>query len=90
MPYIDQSKRKKISFVLENSHKQIESEYIDCAGDLNYAFTILAIDYIKRKGLNYQNINDILGALDGASKEFYRRVVEKYENEKIKINGDVY
>jgi hypothetical protein len=90
MPYIDQGKRNKICPVLEGSHKRIESEYLNCAGDLNYAFTVLAIDYIKRKGLNYQNINDILGALDGASKEFYRRMVSDYESKKAETNGDVF
>ena len=50
----------------------------------------MAIDYIKRLGLNYQNINDIVGALDGAKAEFQRRVVVDYEKAKIEENGDVY
>lgn len=59
-------------------------------GELNYVITDTLIEYIETKGLSYQTINDILGALDGASKEFYRRVAEPYEDEKIKQNGDVY
>jgi len=46
--------------------------------------------YIERKGLNYQNCNDIMGALAGAQMEFYREVVSKYEDKKIKQNGGVY
>jgi len=59
-------------------------------GELNYHFTMIAIRYIEEQGLTYQNINDVLGALDGAGKEFYRRVAVPYEDRKIAINGDVY
>ena len=40
--------------------------------------------------LTYQTMNDIIGALEGAKLEFYRRVVVPYENDKIEQNGDVY
>jgi len=59
-------------------------------GELNYHFTMIAIRYIEEQGLSYQTINDVMGALDGASKEFYRRVAVPYENKKIRENGDVY
>jgi hypothetical protein len=59
------------------------------AGELNYAITKLIKTYFDRKP-KYQTINDILGALEGAKHEFYRRVVFDYEDGKIKINGDVY
>lgn len=59
-------------------------------GELNYAFTILAKNYIQLNGLSYQTINDIVGALEGAKMEFYRRVAVPYEEGKIKENGDVY
>lgn len=60
-------------------------------GELNYCITLLVRNYISRHPeLNYQGINDILGALEGAKLEFYRRVVAPYEDEKIKENGDVY
>jgi hypothetical protein len=90
MPYIKTEKRAKITPVVHGDGGRVEMRHIDCAGDLNYAFTMLAIDYIKRQGLNYQNINDIVGALDGAKAEFQRRVVGDYENTKIEESGDVY
>jgi len=46
--------------------------------------------YLRTKGISYQTFNDIIGALEGAKLEFYRRVVVRYEEEKIKANGDVY
>lgn len=59
-------------------------------GELNFALTKLVITYVEGKGLSYQAINDVLGALEGAKLEFYRRVAVPYENEKIRANGDVY
>lgn len=59
-------------------------------GELNFAITKLVTGYVQQKGLKYQTINDVLGALDGASKEFYRRVAAPYENSKMAENGDVY
>jgi len=59
-------------------------------GELNYAITTLIKNYQEYKGLRYQTINDIVGALEGAKCEYYRRVAIPYENEKIKSNGDVY
>jgi hypothetical protein len=60
-------------------------------GEMQYLFAEIIDKYVRRNGgLNYQRINDVLGALDGASKEFYRRVAAPYEDTKIKLNGDVY
>jgi hypothetical protein len=90
MPYIKAEKRAKITPVVHGEAGRVEMRHIGCAGDLNYAFTMLAIDYIKRQGLNYQNIADVLSSFDGASKEFYRRVASEYEDSKAAENGDVY
>lgn len=60
------------------------------AGELNYNFTETITEYIKNKKLSYQTINDIVGALEGAKAEFQRRIVDKYEDQKIKENSDVY
>lgn len=59
-------------------------------GELNFSITYLINTYIHNKGLNYQTINDIIGALEGSKLEFYRRIVVPYENLKITQNGDVY
>lgn len=59
-------------------------------GELNYMFTYLANVYMASKGKSYQTINDIVGALEGAKLEFYRRIAIPYEDGKISENGDVY
>jgi hypothetical protein len=59
-------------------------------GELNYRITALIREYVEFWGLGYPAINDVLGALDGAKSEFYRRVAAPYEDGKIVENGDVY
>lgn len=90
MPYIDQKGR---DFYEHNGLERLvnaisESEGIT-AGDLNYLFTRLAMAYTS-KNMNYQKINDVLGALEGAKLEFYRKRVSSYEDIKEKMNGPVY
>jgi hypothetical protein len=80
MPYISQAERR----ILE------EGGTVATAGMLNYAFTLCIKDYMEHHPVNYQTINDIVGALEGAKLEFYRRVVADYEDGKIESNGDVY
>lgn len=60
------------------------------AGELNYMFTMFALDYLDRKHETYQTINDIIGALECCKQEFYRRIAAPYEELKIRSNGDVY
>ena len=63
---------------------------VDEAGVLNYAITRICLNYIARKGLSYRNINEVIGVLECAKQEFYRRVAVPYEEKKKKENGDVY
>jgi hypothetical protein len=60
------------------------------AGELNYTFTKIILSYIQLKSESYQTYNDIIGALEGAKLELYRRKIAPYENKKIQENGDVY
>ena len=84
MPYIKKEDRVRVYDLLKGP---------DNAGELNFAITTLIVEYLfYREGrrLNYQSINDCLGALEGAKLEFYRRIVSPYEEGKIITNGDVY
>lgn len=81
MPYITPKARAE----LEKYQLAIED-----AGELNFLLTRLIMRYANVQGLKYKTINDILGALEGAKMEFYRRVVVKYEDSKREENGDVY
>ena len=66
-----------------------EDAHPEDAGQLNFCLTRLCHHYIERKGLRYRVLNEVIGALESAKLELYRRVVVPYENEKITANGDV-
>jgi hypothetical protein len=85
MPYIKQEDREKWA---EGEIEEI-ADRIDNCGDFNYVVTVLAQSYLEKKGLRYQNINDVVGALEGAKLELYRRIASPYEDSKIVENGDV-
>lgn len=85
MPYIKQERQV---FLDRDDHSDQEDP--KNAGELNYVLTTIIRDYFYGNGGRYQQINDIMGALEGAKTEFYRRVAAPYEDEKIKTNGDVY
>lgn len=80
MPYIDPKRRVKIR----------ESIDVKTSGELNYIITQCLCLYRLKHQDSYQTFNDILGALEGAKSEFYRRVVVPYEEQKRFENGDVY
>lgn len=59
------------------------------AGDLNFLVTKLCLNYLPTTP-RYQDYNEVIGVLECAKLEFYRRAVAKYEDEAIQKNGDVY
>lgn len=81
MPYIKQDRRKTLA-----SSTVIPKD----AGELNYLITELCDSYLTTIGKSYQNINQVVGALECAKLEFYRRVAAPYEDLKKEENGDVY
>ena len=80
MPYIDKMRRGALRGLGEKPQT---------AGELNFSFCMMALDYIELKGEKYQNWNDVIGALEGAKIELYRRFVAPYEDLKCKENGDI-
>jgi hypothetical protein len=79
MPYVDKDLRRVA--LLDGA---------STAGELNFLLTNLVRNYLMDNGMNYQTMNDIIGALEGCKMEFYRRMVVPYEDKKIEENGDVY
>jgi len=80
MPYIKQELRERLE----------DGELPDNEGELNYVITGLLDDYLSAYGLNYTNLNALVGVLECAKLELYRRIVSPYEDEKLETNGDVY
>lgn len=84
MPYIKQDDRSKF----DSAAKSIAAN-ADCAGDLNYAITVILQTYIKKKGLKYDTLNSVHGMMNACNNELYRRVTAPYEDSCIVRNGDV-
>jgi hypothetical protein len=86
MPYIKQEDRpfldQKLTFNVIGIHS---------AGELNYCVTKLVDHYINAHGgVSYKNINEVIGVLECAKLELYRRIAAPYEDVKIVENGDAY
>ena len=81
MPYVDRETRKRLD----------AGGRPRTAGELNYCITKLVDEYTGTKGqLSYGIINEVMGVLDCARHEFYRRIAAPYEDRKIMENGEVY
>lgn len=80
MPYIKKERRDLLDLKFDPK----------TAGELNYVITNQLVNYIFLHGESYQSYNDIMGALEGAKMEIYRRQIAEYEDVKARENGDVY
>lgn len=87
MPYIRQEYRE----IVENPLYDLWVLIVripkqDRAGVLTYIIYKLLIDLHINKFVDFATH---LGILDTVGKEFYRKVIAPYEDEKIQENGDV-
>ena len=91
MPYIKSEDRIHLENLakLENSGISDIGRNCRTAGELNYTITKIIHAYFYTRGGRYQQINDIVGALESCKAEFQRRIVNPYEDLKIKESGDV-
>lgn len=86
MPYILQSDRKRLDPTIQKLAELINPE--QRAGELNYIITKLLL--LNTGEGRYKDFNELIGALESAKLEFYRRKVAPYEDTKIGQQGDVY
>jgi len=56
-------------------------------GHLNYVITRLIVEFGPK---SYKEFNALIGVLESAKLEMYRRMIAPYEDKKIEENGDVY
>jgi hypothetical protein len=83
MPYIKQADRVKFDDVIDQLCP-------NTAGELNYVVTSIIHQHMKRNGgMSYTKINEMIGMLECAKLELYRRKASPYEDLKIEENGDV-
>lgn len=83
MPYIPRDRRKRLDWIIDNFAAELNEFGI--TGQLNYILYRLAKKICHR----YKDYAAFEGDCQQSLKEIYRRQVAPYEDEKIKINGDV-
>lgn len=81
--------RQQLNYELNELVLRLESMNVgQNPGLLNYAITSLVLRTMPRG--SYSDLNQIVGVLDSVKVEFQRRAVASYEDEKVRLNGDVY
>jgi hypothetical protein len=85
-----------VPYITQDARSRIEAgEAPRSAGELNYALTRLVDSYLSRRAgsegrLRYDHLNEVIGVLECAKLELYRRVAAPYEDQKRLESGDVY
>ena len=96
MPYIDSIHRLALNEFLDeivaiiNVRRNQSGEAEQQAGHVNYCIAYLISQLLKKRGLSYAAINEIIGALECCKLELYRRIAAPYEDIKMKQNGDIF
>lgn len=83
MPYILKDKRERLDWIIDNLAAELKT--LGITGNLNYVLFKLA----KKICYRYKDYATFEGDCQQSLKEIYRRLEAKYEDEKIKTNGDV-
>ena len=81
MPYIKKSERSKIDAA------PLAQLCCLSSGELTYAIYKLLLQY---QAFDFHGHATVLGCIEAAKLEYYRRAVAPYENDKITQNGDVF
>ncbi len=77
-------------YIKKSDKLLLQTYFPSTAGELNYTLTMILKQYLFTKGESYQTYNDMMGVLEGAKLELYRRKISGYEDLAIEKNGDVY
>ena len=83
MPYVKQERRPALDKVVD----EMGEKNVVVNGDLNYILYAFCKRNIKPSYNNYKNF---CGELRQCATEIERRILAKYEDEKIEQNGDVF
>jgi len=95
MPYISKDRRELLESALSELKLAICGlRAAPTPGDMNYVITELLTGYAKDKAMSdgllpYKVINEVVGILECAKLEFYRRAAAPKEDQAIKDNGDI-
>jgi len=93
MPYINLDKRQPYDPLIAQLLDKLVETHVNGErtldpGHLNYVISSLAWSLFVQDP-SYRRANDIIGVLEAAKLEFYRRQAAPYEDKKIEENGDL-
>lgn len=93
MPYIKRTQRVKLDRFLQPILAEIYSGSGEkfkniTSGELNF-FISSIIWTLFEENPSYDKANELIGVLECVKQEFIRRKLSKYEDQKIKENGDI-
>lgn len=86
------NKENKIPYITKEARENLyknPDNYPTSAGELNFFISKLVWEYLPDKP-SYSDFNEVIGVLECAKLELYRRLVVPYEEQKLHDNGDVY
>lgn len=92
MPYIRKEMRETFDYHIESLVDLVANEEDDRtprSGIFNYIISALLWRYLRQEGMSYNRLNSLIGVLECAKMELYRRMAVPYEDEAIKRNGDI-
>jgi len=90
MPYLTDDARAKIDDHINDLIDVLINTDVSVPGGLNYAICRVADGVIAAKGESYSIYNTLLGSVEAAKLEIYRRMVAPYEDVKCQANGEVF
>ena len=90
MPYIPETQREPLEYSILHLVAVLNKYPDDNRGRLNYIISRLMEGIISDEEISYNEINDLIGVLECAKLELYRRLAAPYEDKKIVSNSDVY
>lgn len=91
MPYIKKERADDIWIDIRdilNEPTKVYPNPVKTEGELNYLITELCSKFVPSEP-RYKDLNAVVGVLECAKLEFYRRAVALYEEEKISDESNV-
>ncbi len=89
MPYITQQQREPLAESIDTLLNIITNND-GLEGKLNYIISSIMSGILETEGINYTNLNKLIGVLECAKLELYRCIASPYEDLKLEENGEVY
>jgi len=95
-------RRKKLPYIRDEFRRKIDQHFHDYGlnhftprngAEMNYIVCTLVRNFLGlhpeiEKNIAYSQIQEMIGALECAKMELYRRIAVPYEDQKIDENGD--